>query len=52
METTKYNKCNWAIDKQCSYPTYEEWKPSLDEEQRMKLFGSYPTYEEWKQYVF
>jgi len=31
-----------------SYPTYEEWKPTIERTMR-EMFGcSYPTYEEWK----
>jgi len=31
-----------------SYPTYEEWKPSLSIPATGIVEGSYPTYEEWK----
>ena len=31
-----------------SYPTYEEWKQSLESMISDKYVGSYPTYEEWK----
>jgi len=33
----------------CSYPTYEEWKPSTVKDFSFSpLLCSYPTYEEWK----
>ena len=32
-----------------SYPTYEEWKPGLEQlKSYCNAEGSYPTYEEWK----
>jgi len=30
------------------YPTYEEWKRSLDSSSRRSSHPFYPTYEEWK----
>ena len=34
-----------------SYPTYEEWKPCMENlDKSQPIHGSYPTYEEWKQF--
>jgi len=46
METTLSIKHTLPVS--CSYPTYEEWKPSPVWLKEYLMKGSYPTYEEWK----
>ena len=47
METCISQIYNYK-NKQCSYPTYEEWKHYIIRIILYTTFGSYPTYEEWK----